>query len=213
MLHLLTEEHRQKVVREYRKRVLVVFFLGLLSVSLVSFVFILPTFFMSYGRYSDFQLKTKTLDVELVKNEGQSSSENIKSVATSIDALRSFDSKKEIYPLVSGLIQGVVPGVQIKNIIFTPNDAESMIIDLAGKADTRRSLVAFDQKLKSSDLFSEIIIPLGSFAKEKNIDFSMKIIVSTSTPQVESKIDTVSSAISDASSTTLVATTSIQTNE
>jgi len=69
MLHLLTEEHRQKVVREYRKRVLVVFFLGLLSVSLVSFVFILPTFFMSYGRYSDFQLKTKTLDVELVKNE------------------------------------------------------------------------------------------------------------------------------------------------
>lgn len=192
MLHLLTEEHRQKVVREYRKRVLVVFFLGLLSVAFVSLVFIFPTFFMSYGRYSDFQLKTKTLDSELVKNEGQGSSENIKSVAISIDALRLFDSKREIYPLVSGLIQGVVPGIQIKNIIFTPNDTEGMIIDLAGKADTRKSLVAFDQKLKSSDLFSEIIIPLGSFAKEKNIDFSMKIIVSTITP---------------------VATTSIQTNE
>jgi hypothetical protein len=186
MLHLLTEEHRQKVVREYRKRVLVVFFLGLLGVSLVSLVFILPTFFMSYGRYSNFQLKIKTLDVELVKNEGQSSSENIKSVSSSIDALRLFDSKKEIYPLISGLIQEIVTGIQIKNIIFTPNNTEGMVIDLAGKADTRRSLVAFDQKLKSSALFSEIIIPLGSFAKEKNIDFSMKIIVSTSTPIVAS---------------------------
>jgi predicted CopG family antitoxin len=213
MLHLLTEEHRQKVVREYQKRVLVVFFLGLLSVALVSSVFILPTFFLSYGKYSDFQLKTKTLDDELVKNEAQSSSENVKEVAISIDALRSFDGKKEIYPLVSGLIQGVVSGVQIKNIIFTTNDTEGMIIDLAGKADTRKSLVAFDQKLKSNSLFSEIIIPLGSFAKEKNIDFSMKIIVSTSTSGFEAAANTGSNVVSDASSTISVATTSTQTNE
>lgn len=184
MLHLLTEEHRQKVIREYRKRVLVVFFLGLFCVSLVSLVFILPTFILSYGRYSDFQLKTKTLDAELVKNEDQGSSENIKSVTTSMDALRMFDSKKEMYPLISGLIQAVASGIQVKNIIFTPNETEGVIIDLAGKADTRKSLVAFDQKLKSNSLFSEIIIPLGSFAKEKNIDFSMKIIVSTTTPIV-----------------------------
>ena len=168
---------------------------------------------MSYGRYSDFQLKTKALDDELVKSEGQSSSENVKEVAISIDALRSFDGKKEIYPLVSGLIQRVVSGVQIKNIIFTPNEAEGMIIDLAGKSDTRKSLVAFDQKLKSNPLFSEIIIPLGSFAKEKNIDFSMKIIVSTSTSGFEAAADTGSNVVSDASSTISVATTSTQTNE
>lgn len=182
MLHLLTEEHRQKVVREYRKRVLVVLFLGLLSASVVSLVFILPTFFLSYGRYSDFQSKTKALDAELVTNEDPGSSENIKSVTTSIDALRTFNSKKEIYPLISGLIEGVASGIQIKNIIFTPNEVEGMVIDLSGKADTRKNLVAFDQKLKSNALFSEIIIPLGSFAKEKNIDFSMKVIVSTTTP-------------------------------
>lgn len=185
MLHLLTEEHRQKVVREYRKRVLVVFFLGLFFVSIVSLIFIMPTFFLSYSRYSDLKVKTQALDSELSLKEDPSSSENIKNITTSIEVLRMFDKKKSIYSILDGLIKGKPVGVQIKNIIFSPNGTETMTIDIAGRADTRKSLVSFDQNVKSNPLFSEVLIPLGSFAKEKNIDFSMKLIVSSSTVNTE----------------------------
>ncbi len=185
MLHLLTEEHRQKVVSEYKKRVLVVSFLGLFFVSIVSLIFIMPTFFLSYSRYSDFKSKTQALDSELSLKEDPSSSENIKNITTSIDALRIFDNKKNVYSILENLIQERPIGIQIKNIIFTPSGMETMAIDIAGRADTRKSLVSFDQNLKSNPMFAEVAVPLASFAKEKNIDFSMKLIVGTSTQSNE----------------------------
>lgn len=191
MLHLLTEEHRQKVVREYRKRVIVVFVLGLFFVSVISFIFIVPTFFLSYSGYSDLKVKEQALDSELSSKEDSVSSESIRSIATSIEVLRMFDKKKSVYSTLEGLLNGKPAGVQIKNIIFTPNELESMTIDIAGKADTRKSLVSFDQYVKSNPLFSEVIIPLGSFAKEKNIDFSMKLTVSSSTLNTEVESNTV----------------------
>lgn len=209
MLHLLTEEHRQKVVREYRKRVLVVFFIGLFFVSAVSAIFIMPTFFLSYNRYSDVKTKTQILDSELSLKEDSSSSENIKNITTSIEALRMFDDKRSAYKILEELMKERPSGIQIKNIIFTPSksesDMETMTIDIAGKSDTRKSLVSFDQNLKSNPLFTEVVVPLGSFAKEKNIDFSMKLIVSTTTRMSES--------VSTTSDISIAASTTTQTNE
>lgn len=181
MLHLLTEEHRQKVIKEYRKRILVVFFLGLLFVSVISAIFILPTFFLSYGRYSDFKIKEKTLDSELLLIEGAGSSEGVKDVALTIEALQMFADKKSVTVLIENVTKERPQGVQIKNLIFTPGEAKTMIIDIAGRADTRRSLVTFEQNLKANAFFDDVVVPIGSFAKEKNIDFSMKLFASAST--------------------------------
>jgi hypothetical protein len=185
MLHLLPEEHRQKVVNEYRKRVILVFLLGLFSVSIISAVFILPTFFVSYGRYSVVSMKNQMLDSELATQAGAGSSESIKEVTQSIEALRMFDNTKSVSVILDNIVRQKASGVQIKNLIFTPGENFSMTIDLAGRADTRKSLVAFDENLKANSLFDEVIVPLGSFAKDKNIDFSMKLVVSTSTKNNE----------------------------
>lgn len=185
MLHLLTEEHRQKVVSEYRKRVVLVFLLGLFFVALISSVFIFPTFFLSYGRYADVVMKDKNLDAELSAQRGIVSSEIIKDITASIEALKMFDGSKDVGVILDTIVRQKSNGVQIKNIIFTPGDNFSMIIDLAGRADTRKSLVSFDENLKASALFDEVMVPLGSFAKDKNIDFSMKLVVSTSTKSNE----------------------------
>lgn len=200
MLHLLTEEHRQKVVSEYKKRVLGVLFIGIFFVFVVSSVFILPTFFLSYGRYSDVKSKAQFLDAELSLKEDPSSSESIKSITSSIEALRMFDNKKSVYSILEGLIKEKPAGIQIKNIIFTPSmsqdNIETMTVDIAGRSETRRSLVLFDQNLKSSPVFSNVVVPLASFAKEKNIDFSMKLTVSSST------ITSENNSSKDSSSTT-----------
>lgn len=185
MLHLLTEEHRQKVIKEYRKRVLVVFFLGLFFVSVVGAIFIMPTFFLSYSRYSDFKNKEASLDSELKRIENAGSSDSVKETALTMEALKMFSNKKDIAILIENLTKEKSQGVQIKNLIFTPGETNTVVIDIAGRADTRRSLVTFEQNLKGNDLFDDVIVPIGSFAKEKNIDFSMKLFVSTSTKKYE----------------------------
>lgn len=184
MLHLLTEEHRKKVVTEYRKRVVIVLLLGLLCVSAISAVFILPTFFLSYGKYSLVLAQQKALDSEIAIKEERGSSESIKNVTLSIEALKMFESgagSKDTSLVLESIVKAKPAGVQIMNFVFTPGDGSALTVDIAGRADTRKSLVQLDQNLKSNPLFDSVAIPLSNFAKDKDIMFSAKMLVSTST--------------------------------
>lgn len=208
MLHLLTDEHREKIVTEYRKRVAIVSLLGVFLVCVICAIFVLPTFFISHGKYSTVLVEQKVLDSELATKEEEGSSESIKNIVLSIEALRIFDKTKTPSSILNGVVSARPAGVQVRSLVFTPGEDLAMTIDLAGRADTRKSLVQFDQKLKANPLFEEVIIPLGNFAKEKNIDFSIKIIVSTSTASITpatltgAEASTSSTGIVTASSTT-----------
>lgn len=201
MLHLLTEEHRKKVVTEYRKRVVIVSLLGLVCVCVISAIFILPTYFLSYGKYVTVQTEMKELDSELAIKEESGSMESIKNVTLSIEALKIFEKTRNPSVILDNIVREKPSGVQIKNFVFTPGEAAAMTVDLAGRSDTRKSLVQFDQKLKDNSIFDDVIIPLGNFAKEKNIDFSMKLIVSTSTALVNTIVSVAASSTVVSSST------------
>jgi hypothetical protein len=209
MLHLLTEEHRKKVVTEYRKRIIIVSLLGLLCVCATGAIFVLPTYFLSHGKYATVEAEMKILDSELAIKEDSGSSERIKNATLSIEALKIFEKNKNPSVVLDNIVRGKPAGVQIKNFIFTPGEASAMTVDLAGRADTRKSLVQFDQKLKSNPVFDEVVIPLGNFAKEKNIDFSIKLIVSTSTIPVDVIVSVATSSVSAASLSVQIATTTI----
>ena len=178
MLHLLTEEHRQKVVHEYKMRIAIVCIFGLLFVTLIGAVFILPTFFLAHEKYSELLVKKQMLDVQLASNEETKSSEVIKSTTSSLDVLKIFSQNQNFSESLMSVIGKVPQGIKIQNSIVTSSDKETLVIDIAGKADTRKNLVIFEQQLKNIPNMQEVIIPLSSFAKEKNIDFSIKIILS-----------------------------------
>lgn len=184
MLHLLTEEHRKKVVTEYRKRVTITLLLGLLCVCVISSVFILPTYFLSHGKYASVVIQDEALDSELAIKEENGSSESIKNVTLSIEALKIFEQVKNPSVILDNVVRSKPAGVQLRNFIFTPGEGAAMTVDIAGNADTRKSLVQFNQRLKNNSVFDDVVIPLSDFAKEKNINFSLKLIVSTSTVAV-----------------------------
>ncbi len=178
MLHLLTEEHRQKVVHEYKMRIAIVCVFGLLFVTLIGAVFILPTFFLAHEKYSELLVKKQILDVQLASNEETKSSEVIKNTTSALDVLKMFSQTQSFGDSLASVVGKVPQGIQIQNSIITSSDKDTLVIDIAGKADTRKNLVTFEQQLKSIPNMQEVIIPLASFAKEKNIDFSIKIILS-----------------------------------
>lgn len=181
MLHLLTDEHRQKVTTEYKKRVLIVFLLGLTVVSLIGAVFSLPVFLAAYGRYS-FGLNTEKILTEDITRRGEDQSvQDLRDVELSLETLSMFSGGKTVLNTLENLIKEKTTGVYIKSIIVTPNEDKSRVLDVSGVADTRNSLVLFEKNLKSNAVFKSVYIPLSSFAKEKDIIFSAKIMVSSST--------------------------------
>ena len=179
MLHLLTEEHREKVAREYKKRVTIVFLLGVFIIVLITSAFLIPIYITSHGRYSEISLRKDTLDRQAVK-AGDDSSQSVKDMIASLQALHTFDSQKSLSGIVLNIVKARPSGIQIKGMVFSPADDSSVTVDIAGLALTRNSLVSFNENLKQNQVFSQVLVPLSSFAKEKNIDFSMKLLVGSS---------------------------------
>jgi hypothetical protein len=178
MLHLLTEEHKKKVLNEYRKRVVVVLCACILGAIVVSAIFIIPAYFMSYSRYSEVTTMKKALDKEIQENESESTAQSIKDITASLQALQMFEGKNSVLFLIKKVTAAKPRGVRVNRISYLPGEAGSTAIDIAGTADTRQNLVNFSDKLKKDKSFTSVTVPLSSFAKERNIDFSMKIIVS-----------------------------------
>lgn len=179
MLHLLTEEHREKVAREYKKRVTIVFLLGVFLIVLIVSAFLIPIYITSHGRYSEVSFRKDILDKQAVK-VGDDSSQSVKDMIASLQALHTFDSQKSLSGIILNIVKAKPNGIQIKGMVFSPVDDFSVTVDIAGLALTRNSLVSFNENLKQNQAFSQVFVPLSSFAKEKNIDFSMKLLVSSS---------------------------------
>lgn len=177
MLHLLTEEHKEKVVKEYQKRAWTVVGLGVLAVIVISTVFIIPVYVMSFGRYLDVQNLKQNLDKEIAIRENATTAQNIKDISSSISALNLFKDNDLPTVYIEKLVALKSRGVKINSIVFTPSEGSETAIDISGVADTRNSLVVFSETLKADKTFSSVNIPLSSFAKEKNIDFSLKLLI------------------------------------
>ena len=200
MLHLLTEEHRTKVAGEYKKRVTIIFLLGIFVIVLIVSAFLLPIYITSYGRYSEVLMQQDALNSQTTKAD-DSSSQSVKDMIGSLQALHIFDSQKSVSGIIEHVVNARPTGVQIKGMVFSPSSDSSVTVDIAGRASARNSLVSFNENLKQDQVFSQVQIPLSSFAKEKDIDFSVKLLISsTSTVAFDTgtSVDMASSTLSSA---------------
>jgi hypothetical protein len=213
MLHLLTEEHRKKVVSEYKKRVTIIFLIGFLVILTISFACLMPTYFMSHGRYQEVLIKKQSLDAQTSVKLDDSSSQSVRDMVSSVEALHIFDSDKSLSAIIGDIVSHKPNGVQVKAVVINPAQDTSVVIDVGGVAQNRSSLVLFSDSLKADPLFTQVSVPLSNFAKEKDITFSMKILVASSTTVV-SPGDISSSTVealsaSDVATTTKVSVSSV----
>jgi hypothetical protein len=183
MLNLLPEEHKKKIIGEYTKRVWTVVLVGIIIVSIISGVFLLPVYLMTYGRYSEAAKEKANLEVLIAESQKNSKQEVIKDIYGVIATLDTFKPFALPGALVQALVLDRVSGISINHIIYTPSAGQPPVIDVVGKASTRNSLMAFSEKLKADGAFSSVYIPISDFTQEKNITFSLKLIASTTPAQ------------------------------
>jgi len=183
MLHLLTEEHKKKVTTEYNRRVGIVISAVAVILSVASVAMLLPSYLMVHSRYAEAQAEKQDVEGKIAARQNDTSATSIQSVTTSIAALRMFSTKVEPSVLMVRLVADKPRGVSITHIAYVPQNpgqSASSSLEIVGRSDTRSDLVLFSQQVKSDRAFSGIDVPLSSFARDTNIDFTMKATVSSS---------------------------------
>lgn len=181
MLHLLTEEHRKKVVREYKKRVTIVFLFGICFIVLTGMVFTLPTFLISYSNYSTRVTEKQNIEKELASVSNESSAQSVKESSILVDTLNTYKNDVSNIYVIDQILMSKPVSVSVTNFIFTPEEGTNLTVDIAGVSNSRKDLVAFSESLKKNTFFDSVNIPLSNFAKDKNVKFSVKLHISTTT--------------------------------
>lgn len=186
MLHLLTEEHKKKVSTEYAYRVGVVVSCAVIVLSAVSFGFLYPTYAITHNGYAEALRQETDITAKIAERQNDTSADSVKGISTSIAALRMFNNETDPVNVVSRVINKKPRGVSIIHVSYqnAGGGKGSPTLNIIGKSDTREHLVTFSQQVRSDTTFVSADVPLSAFAREKDIDFSMKVVVSTSTKNI-----------------------------
>ena len=177
MFKLLSEPAREKVYTEYSLRRVVIFVIGLNAVLFVGIVALIPAFILSMSHLNVAESRTTALknspthetSLELVKWLSETNQKlSILSPATNKDAPYEYFQK-----IIGAKPQGI--SLQSFNL---KKDKKDISISIQGSAVDRKALLDFESQLNASGNFEKAIIPVSNFAKDKDINFDLSLLVS-----------------------------------
>jgi Tfp pilus assembly protein PilN len=173
MFEFLSGEHRKRAQKEYRVRVLTVFFF------ILSFVF-LGTVAVTIPISVSLSAKEKALDSQLQSSRSVASvhgenavKSSIKSVEQKVEAIISASNEgQRIINLVGVVVSKVPQGVTLSEI----RSQSTSTVSIRGVASTRNVLRSFVDVLKKDGSFGDVSLPVSSLAKQTKIDFSFDLV-------------------------------------
>ncbi len=182
MLHLLPDYHKEKVVSEYKGRVLTIFSIGIFALILVSSVFLIPVYISTHGRFAVVDQQKKDLEAQISRSESNDDAEKVKEIVSAVGVLKQYALREVPSSVFNRILVNKPKGVTITGFIYTPPSTplseDLTTVDISGIASSRVALAGFNDSLKKDKVFKSVFIPISSFAKDKDIQFTVKLTVS-----------------------------------
>ena len=177
MLNILPFEEKKKLFREYRLRLSVVAIFAVSLLLLASLILLVPSYFLAMTKYSFVKDQVTKLEASQART-GQE-----KEVDTEIKKV----NKKVALFLGDEKTPSAAPSEFILKVIGMKNSTlrvYGLLYDvtvlrerlvLTGQAASRDGLATFVETLKKDKTFTLVDLPISSYVKSTNIDFSVVV--------------------------------------
>lgn len=182
MLNILPTEEKKKNLKEYKLRLTVVVLGMLIFLVVVNLALLSPAYLNAFTREADAQAR-------IVNFTGKSAAEALREERDATALLVDVNKKINIFlGTTASTTARLTPSEAFENILAlktsaikisgitydaTP-DREQFIV--AGNALTRDSLAQFVEALKKSGVFTTVDLPIQSYVKSTNIDFTVTLV-------------------------------------
>lgn len=181
MLNILATEEKKKILTEYRLRLAVVSVFAVATLVFSSLILLSTSYLLAVSKYNDAKSELGALQ-EKDSREGQEKDVNARILAVNknIDLFLKPKTANTLTP--SSIITKIldIKGNAIKIIGFTyDTNADQERIVVTGIARSRDSLAQFVETLKKDPTFTSVDVPISSYVKSANIDFSAVIVKGT----------------------------------
>ncbi|OHA86889.1 MAG: hypothetical protein A3A96_02890 [Candidatus Zambryskibacteria bacterium RIFCSPLOWO2_01_FULL_39_39] len=179
-MNILPKTEKENLKKGLKLRFIVASSLLLAASFLIGFIMLSPAYFLASGYFT----KESSLNYFL-KSEDDVSIKKILDLPGEIGLkLNFFQSNTGDLSVADNLSQIVAflpSGVRLNSISLSKNQTSkekgSTTVLISGVASNRDSLVTFSTLLKESKLFADVLVPVSSLTKDKNLPFSMNISI------------------------------------
>lgn len=179
MINLIPPAAKKIMVREYWTRVLTVWVMLGGTACLIVTLLLLPTYLL---------LSIKT---SVIKEQAAAATQKVASYDVSATELQTANRQAQILLKdtttlsYSGLVAEFETiageGVSINDFRFLQSSTLGTI-SLSGVATTREDLANFRDRLESDVRFAKVDLPISNLIKDRDLLFSMSLIIATTTP-------------------------------
>ena len=164
MLHLLTESHKKKVIKEYRMRLVVVICWLIVFVSMAGIALIIPSYLTAIGKVNVIKGENQNKEDSVKTLKAQNFNDKIKKVDYSLNALKM--SVNVLFPkdAYTKILNSLPEGVYVDRYTYNLIDDNSASIGIDGTAADRDKLVDLQNRLKLIPEFTGIDIPITNLS-------------------------------------------------
>ncbi len=175
MQNLLPPSEKKKVIMEYRLRLAVVPIFSISILMVANLALLAPSYLLAVSK-STFMLVelSKLEEKEVNRIQERDVYAKIKEINKNIGLfLKAGNSNKSVpSELVIKIISIKNLGIKITGFSYDATLDRERIV-LSGRADDRESLAKFLEDLKKDKTFTKVELPISSFVKSLNIEFSL----------------------------------------
>lgn len=174
MINLLPIEEKKKTRAEYRFRLGIIVAFAITALSLISLALLFPVYLLTLSKYQFASEKLIKLESEQGRTEQEKEiNTKIKAVNKEIDLFSKENKKSVVFSeIVMKIIETKGSTIKIQNMFYEPSPERERFV-ISGRADDRDSLALFIERLKKDSFFTTVDIPISSYIKSVDIDFSV----------------------------------------
>jgi len=173
MFTFLPEQYKKDAVREYHFRLAAVYLFLLCIFLLLGAALALPTFALIKAEKNALTEERTTL-IKNLKENPEVLEKEVGVINEKTDLLTQSLASKSMLSVIDRILSQTTNGIFIQTFSLK-RGGDNGSISLGGMASSRDALVAFSKKLQSEPSFSHTELPVGSFAKNRNIPFTISI--------------------------------------
>lgn len=176
MFNFLPSKTREELRKEYKRRRWSVFFIFTFFLGTISVVFFVPTCLTVYLEKQHLSEELDTLKKESNNLTNLELSEKLKNISKITSTLKPYIKEVPVTEILDSILERKSEDIILFSFaIKNEKNQGKLQISLSGIARDRDVLLQFSESLKEEEFISEVDIPLSSFTKEENLDFSMQI--------------------------------------
>ena len=176
MFNLLPEPEKKQIIHEYESRRMVIGLAFLFLVGVISIVAIFPSYVLSSSRVAEAEGTISTMKNSSIFKEEADLSASLAQSNLKLVALRPSKSEPDVAALFQSVIALKGDSIRLTGFMFSPSSGSTQSkLSIQGVARSRSDLQTFVDVLKKDKDFSAVYLPVSSFTKDQNADFTIEM--------------------------------------